>query len=70
VASEILKMFNLIRNQIFVLKTINILKTFKYIKVVLRIFGSAGVPCLSKEEFAASLIWYNKLNIIKVTTPL
>jgi hypothetical protein len=48
----------------------DISKTFRCAKVVLRIFGPAGVPCLGEEEFAAPLIWYGKLDIIKVTTPL
>jgi hypothetical protein len=47
----------------------DILRIFKCAKVILRIFGSAGVPCLSEEEFAASLIWYNKLDIVKVIIP-
>jgi hypothetical protein len=45
-------------------------RTFRCAKVVLRIFGLAGVACPGEEEFAAPLIWYGKLNTAKVTTPL
>jgi hypothetical protein len=48
----------------------DILKTFRCAKVVLRIFGPAGVACPDEEEFAAPLIWYGKLDIAKVITPL
>jgi hypothetical protein len=45
-------------------------RTFRCAKVVPRIFGPAGVPCPGEEEFAASLIWYGKLDTVKVITPL
>jgi hypothetical protein len=45
-------------------------RTFRCAKVVPRIFGPGGVPCLGKEEFAVPLIWYGKLDRAKVTTPL